>query len=158
MDQQLDLSVPLCSPEGYVQLKGKAGTLQRLWGRYCGLRLRISKLQDQLAEVEQKLIQEDPSFLQTRRTLVGAASFPVRPELEERPSPEVAYRNAIILKYSSLTAKVICKKLDSYGVEIPETWRKDFQVSDWQKAYANRRCRPRVEKLISEVKALGRLR
>lgn len=155
MKTGLDLSAFLGNITDYVNLKGsgKLGRVQELWERYCGLRMRIAKLIAQLNEIERKLLQEDPSFFEPRKSLVGN-SFLFRPKLEETPSPQVAFRNAIIVQASSLTAQETCRRLDSYDVSFPERWHKDFPtVKSWQDAYEHRRCRPRVEKLISEVKA-----
>lgn len=161
-DKELDLSVPLGTIDDYVDLKGSGGLgrIQRLWSRHCGLRLRIGKLEAELNEIQQKLVQEDPSFFNVKHTLSDSHSFPFRPELKasRRSGMGVAARNAIILGAFSLTAHKICSRLDSYGFPIPRNWQKDFpQIKTWVNAYMNARCRPRVEKLISEVKASGRL-
>jgi hypothetical protein len=160
MDQDLDLSVPLGTLDGHTHLKGKAGKIQKLWARHSGLRIRIYKLQAQLSDIENKLLQLDPSFFQVRTTLAGSAYFPFRPELKEKPGPEVASRNAIILQSpSSLTAKQICLRLDAHSVPIPETWGTKFPtVTNWKTAYAHRPCRKLVQRMISGVRGDRNLR
>lgn len=149
----LDLTVPLGTIEGYVHLKGKLGRIQRLWERYCGLRLRIDRL-------EQQLLREEPSIFDTSYSLVGCCSFPFRPKLEvaRRSGPDVASRNAVILQASSLSALKICRRLDSRDIPILDGWKDRFPaLKTWVDAYRCKRCRPLVEKLISEVKAQARL-
>src|SRR5579862_3484385 len=116
MKKNLDLSVFLRTPADYVNLKGsgKLGRIQELWERYCGLRLRIGKLRAQLDKIDGQLRQEDPTFFEPRESLVDATSFPFIPKLEESPSPDVAFRNAIILGAWSKTAEETCRTLDSY--------------------------------------------
>ena len=116
-DKDLDLSVPLGAINDYVDLKGsgKLGRIQRLWNRYCGLGLRIDRLKAELDEIQQKLIQEDPSFFKAKHSLNGLHSFPFRPELKasKKHGTKVAQRNAIILKNSSRSAYRICWILDA---------------------------------------------
>jgi hypothetical protein len=161
-EDHLDLTVPFGAVGHYVDLKGsgKLGRIQRLWNRCCGLRLRIDRLEAELHEIQQKLVQEDPSFFKVKHNLNGFHSFPFQPELKapRRSGTRVAARNAIILRASSLTAYQICSRLDSYSCRFPRNWIKDFpEIKNWVDAYRHEQCRPRVEKLISQVKAQGRL-
>jgi hypothetical protein len=156
----LDLRVMLGTVH-YVDLQG-AGTLgriQRLWNSYCGLQLRIDKLEVELLKIERKLVQEDPSFFEVKHGLNGAHSFPFRPELTtvKRSGMGIAARNAVILRASSLSASKICARIDSYDFPVPRSWQKKFpEIRTWSDAYRHDRCRPLVFKLISEVTAPGR--
>ena len=161
-NKNLNLSVPVGAIENYVDLKssGKSGRIQLLWNRHCGLRLRIDKLEAELYDLERKILQEDSSFFEAKYSLSGFHPFAFRPELKaaKRSGVAVAMRNAIILRASSLTAHQICCRLDSFGCKIPRSWRQDFVgIKTWVQAHRDARCRPRVEKLISEARAQGRL-
>jgi hypothetical protein len=152
----LDLSAFLRNISDYVDLKarGKRGRVQRLWERYCGLRLEVAKLNDQVSRIEQEILREEENFFKPRHSLVGEASFPFRPKLEEIPTPDVAFRNAVIRKAGPRPAKEICNRLDLYEARLPETIIRDFPtVQTWKDAYRDKRCRRRVAKLISDVKA-----
>jgi hypothetical protein len=152
----LDLSAFLGNISDYADLKGrgKLGRIQRLWERYCGLRLEIAKLNAQVNKIEQEILREEPTFFQPRYSLVGEASFPFRPKLEEIPTPDVAFRNAVIRQAAPLSQKAICKRLDLYGAKLPETITRDFpKVQTWEDAYRDKRCRKRIAKLISDAKA-----
>jgi hypothetical protein len=156
----LDLAASFGSVDDYLVLKGAGGRIQKLWESYCGLHLRIGKLEAELNEIHQKLLQECPSFFETRYSLVGQCSFPFRPELKaaRKSNVKVAARNAIILRASSLTAYKICWRLDFYGFPLLEKWKKKFPgIKTWVAAYRYKACKPLVDKLISEAKARGRL-
>jgi hypothetical protein len=158
VDQGLDLTVPLGTIGGYVDLKGvgKLGRIQKLWGRYCGLRLQIDKLETKIEKIRQGLLQEDASFFDSRNSLVGPLSFPFRPRLEEmrKHGFGIAARIAVIRRASPRPAHQICQTLRSYGFPVPRGWKKRFPgVENWVQAYENTRCRPLVQKLISEAKA-----
>jgi hypothetical protein len=155
-DQGLDLTV-LLGTQHYVDLKGigKGGRIQKLWERYCVLRWRIGNLKAEIATVEQELLLEEPSIFDTSHSLAGARSFTFRPKLgSKKTNPELAMRNAVILQDPSLTAKKTCLRLDSFDVDIPENWIRQFpSVNSWASAYAHRSCRPLVDRLISGVRA-----
>jgi hypothetical protein len=156
----LDLTASFGAVDDYIHLKDEGGKIQKLWERYCGLRLRIDKLETELDEIQQKLLQECPSFFEPRNSLVGPCSFPFRPELKavRKSNFVVAARNAMILKTSSLTAYQTCQRLDSYPYPIVGKWKKKFPgIETWVTAYKHKVCGPLVEKLISETKARGRL-
>jgi len=160
MKEFLDLSVPLGVIDDYRNFrgKGKLGRIQRLLERHCGLRLRIDKLQAELNRIEEELLIVNPKIFDAGQGFRGAFSIPLRPELKQarRSGIATAMRNSIILKASSLTAHQICKRLDSYQIPVVRRWKKDFPgVKTWQAAYRHPGCRRRVDKLISEVRALG---
>src|ERR1700752_2697250 len=109
MDQDLNLSVPVGTTDRYTHLNGTPGKIQKLWARHCGLSLQIEKLQAELRDNDQELLRLDPSFFRPTTSLVGSAYFPFRPQREEKPGPEVAKRNAIILQCPpSLSIKKVC--------------------------------------------------
>lgn len=152
-------SIPRRSIEGYIDPTGRFGRMRRLWERYCGLRSRIEKLQEELNAVHQELLEQDPSFFDTRHSLTGL-SFPFWPEIKgpRRSSPGIAFRNAIILKAKDKKLRDICLRLDSYRMPLPRRLKADFpEIKTWLAAYEHKRCRPRLEKLISDVRAHGRL-
>jgi hypothetical protein len=162
MDKSLNLMVPLGSPDGCVDLKGlgNSGRVQRLWKRYCGIHLRIDKLAAALDKIKREILQEDPSFFEPKYSLSGSNSFPFQPELRaaKKHRTEVALRNAIILRNSSLNTYQSCWILDAEKRPVPKNWKKDFpQIRTWVDAHREARCRPRVEKLISEARAPGHL-
>ena len=85
MKKFLDLSVPLGVIEDYADFKGKGklGKIQRLLERHCGISLRIDKLQAELKEIENALLEEDPKIFDAGRGFRGAFSIPLRPELKQ---------------------------------------------------------------------------
>jgi hypothetical protein len=156
-DRGLDLTVLLGTVESYVDLKGvgKLGRIQKLWERYCRLRFQMGKLKAEIGDVEQELLVEEPSIFDTSHSLVGARSFTFRPKLKnKRINPEQAMRNAVILQQPSLTAKEICKRLDSHCVSVSDNLLEEFpSIKNWEDAYENLGCRPRIDRLISGVRA-----
>jgi hypothetical protein len=157
VDRGLDLTMPVGTIESHVDLKGvgKLGRIQKLWERYCRLRFRMGKLEAEMGDVEQELLLEEPSIFDTSRSLVGARSFTFRAKLgNTRTNPELAMRNAVILQSPSLTAREICKRLDSHRVSVPDNLLDDFpSIKNWEDAYENPSCRPRIDRLISGVRA-----
>jgi hypothetical protein len=160
-DRGLDLTVLLGTVESYVDLKGigKLGRIQKLWEQYCRLRFRMGKLKAEIGDVEQELLLEEPSIFDTSHSLVGARSFAFRARSgNTRTNPELAMRNAVILQQPSLTAKEICKRLDSHCVSVPDNLLADFpSIKTWEDAYENLGCRPRIDRLISGIRAHGSL-
>jgi hypothetical protein len=147
------------SIEGYIDPTGRFGTMRRLWELYCGLRSRIEKLQNELDAVQQELLERDPSFFDARHSLTGL-SFPFWQEIKgpRRSNPGIAFRNAIILKAKDKKLRDICLRLDSYPMPVPPKWKADFpEIKNWVAAFEHKRCRPRLEKLISDVRAHARL-
>jgi hypothetical protein len=144
----------------YVDPTGRFGAIQELWEHYCGLSSRIERLQKELTAVRQKLLKREPSFFDTKRSLVGI-SFPFLPVNTglRRSNPGIAFRNAIILRADGMKLKDICLRLDSYpGLPVPGSWSADFpEIKSWVAAYRHKLCRPRLEKLVSDVRARGRL-
>lgn len=137
---------------------GRLGTMRQLWERYCSLTLQIDKLREQRNSIRKQLLQHDATFFDTKHSLVGT-SFPFFVELRDRRKsrPGIAFRDALILQ-AKTKLKDTSLILDLYKVPIPRQWTASFpKVKTWHDAYLHQGCRPRLEKLVSDVRSRSRL-
>jgi len=73
--------------------------------------------------------------------------------------PSALFRDITILKYSHLSDREICAKLDSEipqgdspSIGLPAHWTEKFKVKTFSQAYEDLRCRNLVQKMISKAK------
>jgi hypothetical protein len=73
--------------------------------------------------------------------------------------PSALFRDITIRKYSHLSDREICAKLDSEipqgdspSIGLPAHWMEKFKIKTFSQAYEDLRCRNLVQKMISKAK------
>jgi hypothetical protein len=112
-----------------------------------------------LKELCRQKKESDQRLAALKRKKQGSAEGRASIHLMRHPlnsKPDIAKRRAIVHQKSKLSSEDLCKRFDLDDVRLPVGWIERFNVSDWRRAYQNKKCRRLIHKLISVDKRKAR--